>query len=111
MKSYIGDERNWIIPLSEHMVIRVRTRKMPKTEEYPIGVEFAAMGFLENPDEEIIRIDNLPHQQKPGTHIHFFDKEPRKGKPVVEYTQDITNPEQARIYAEQYLRKRYPQWS
>src|SRR3989344_2290413 len=94
------------IPLSENVNIKARTRKMEKSSDHPLGIEFAVMGFVKL--LEVIRIDNSPHQGKPGTHIHFLDKDKRKGKEVVEESPQIKNPEQAIDYVDLYLRSRYP---
>jgi len=104
------DQELWEFPLSENINIKTRARKTQKCVEYPIGVEFAVMGFVRKHEEfgEVIRIDNAPHQGKPGTHIHFLDKEPRKEKEVVEHDPDIKNPMQAFDYVEKYLTSRYP---
>jgi len=51
--------------------------KVKKSKEYPIGLKFCIQYLYQRNDEwlEIVRIDNYLHQNKPGTHIHLFNKE------------------------------------
>src|SRR3989344_4372899 len=96
-------------PLSEDINIKTRSKQVPKSEDHPIGVDFAVTGQIRIKEEfqDVIRIDNSPHQGKPGTHIHFLDKKPRKGKEVVQYSADIVNPTQAVDVVGVYLKSNY----
>lgn len=53
-----------------------RLYKVKKSKEYPTGLKFCFQYLYQREDEwlEIVRIDNYLHQNKPGTHIHFFNK-------------------------------------
>ncbi|MBW2990488.1 hypothetical protein KY348_02155 [Candidatus Woesearchaeota archaeon] len=53
-----------------------RLYKVEKSKEYPIGLKFCIQYLYQRDDKwlEIVRIDNYLHQNKPGTHIHFFNK-------------------------------------
>jgi len=50
--------------------------KVEKSKEYPVGLKFCIQYpyYRDNKWFRIIRIDNYLHQNKPGTHIHFFNK-------------------------------------
>lgn len=103
-------EQTWDIPLSERINIKVRAQKVDRSDQHPIGIHFAVMGFVKKSAQfdEVIRIDNSLHEGVIGVHIHFFDKAKRKGKTFVEYSKEIISPEQAISYVEGYLKLHYP---
>lgn len=98
-----------VIPLSEHVEIIMRLSRMRKTA-MPLA-NFAVIGRIRKSGEcrEVIRIDNHPHQNKAGTHAHFFDKGKKKDREPVEYMPDITTPWEAYQYIEAYFINRYPE--
>ena len=69
--------------LSEDKIIGLKRRiirklyKINKTKEYPTGLKFCIqyLYYRDNKWLRIVRIDNYLHKNKPGTHIHFFNKE------------------------------------
>ncbi|MBU1198302.1 MAG: hypothetical protein KKF46_04505 [Nanoarchaeota archaeon] len=50
--------------------------KVEKSKEYPGELKFCIqyLYYQDNKWLEIVRIDNYLHQNKSGTHIHFFNK-------------------------------------
>jgi 5-formaminoimidazole-4-carboxamide-1-beta-D-ribofuranosyl 5'-monophosphate synthetase len=54
--------------------------KVEKSTEYPLGLKFCVQYLYSRHEEwlELIRIDNYLHHNKPGTHIHFFNKKEPK---------------------------------
>ncbi|MBI4146053.1 hypothetical protein HY489_01815 [Candidatus Woesearchaeota archaeon] len=103
-------EERFDVPLSDDVNIITRVKKVPVSTEYPIGVDFAVTGRVREQDDfqDVIRVDNSAHQGKPGTHVHYLDKEPRNGEEVVQYSPDIVNWTQAYDIVEVYLKTNYP---
>lgn len=91
--------------LSTRAEIIVRSTEVPKSPQYPAGVDFAVIGRIRfgHKYAEVIRVDNSKHQGKGGTHIHFMSFEQER----VEYAPDLQDPSKAQDYVEAYLKRRY----
>ncbi|RJQ19443.1 hypothetical protein C4580_05195 [Candidatus Woesearchaeota archaeon] len=96
------------VPLSEWVNIKIRSQKVPKTKEHPIGIDFAVIGqILTNGEwENVVQIDNSAHEGKTGTHIHYLDKRIRT-KRIVRDKELIVSPEQAYDEVKKHLEKQY----
>ena len=65
------------IPLAEDKRLIKRLWKVPKSKDFPDGLEFAYqfLYFKDNKWLQIARIDTQLHEGKPGAHIHTLKRE------------------------------------
>ncbi|MFC1691096.1 hypothetical protein ACFL0W_02840 [Nanoarchaeota archaeon] len=70
-KKFDGD-----VYIGEGKRLIVKVTKVIKDENFPEGIEFSLQYIYHKNNEwhQIVRIDNLFHEGRPGTHIHILKR-------------------------------------